>query len=95
MIGYCLANNLTMDVVLDRTGYLYIVQPEKYIGTDVYKYGITWNTKRRFWKFGGDKCKVFHVEKVEDMYKAELALHAQVEEYVDDRLIKIVPGTNF
>ena len=48
MLGYCLANGLTMETMLDKSGYFYLVRPVQYKDSDVYKFGITWNTKQRF-----------------------------------------------
>ena len=93
MVGYCLVNGMAEEVMLDKSGFLYLVQPERYLGTNVFKYGITWNTKQRFSKYGGDKCKVFHIVKVNDMYSAELTLHGRIDERVDWGEMKIVPQT--
>ena len=60
---------------IDNSGYLYLVQPQDKLGTDVYKIGRTWNFEQRC-KSYGTNVDVISKESVEDMYDAERILLA-------------------
>jgi hypothetical protein len=49
--------------------YIYLVQPEQFFNTSVYKFGRTINPQRRFLEYGD--CTVIRVFEVSDQYRAE------------------------
>ena len=59
----------------ETEGYLYLVQPQDKLDTDVYKIGRTWNPKQRFKGYGAD-VNVIRIKKVDDMFAAEKVMIA-------------------
>jgi hypothetical protein len=49
--------------------FIYRVQPEQFIGTDVYKFGRTINPQHRFVEYGD--CTVIRIFEVSNQYRAE------------------------
>ena len=62
----------------ENEGYLYLVQPQDKLGTDIYKIGRTWNCAQRF-KSYGKKVDVLLTAKVEDTLAAEKIMIAHFE----------------
>jgi hypothetical protein len=80
MLGYFMVNQLNSDAKNDPSGYVYIVQPEVHLDTNVYKIGRTWNPKVRFQSYGA-KTKVIKCERVNNMYSVETAIISNLSEY--------------
>lgn len=74
IVGFTITNGYHENVeIVHKSGYVYIVQPEEYKNTNIYKIGRTWDTKQRFQAYGKD-AKIISVKKVEDMYKTETSI---------------------
>lgn len=81
ILGYTITNNYHDGVeLINKTGFVYIVQPEEYIGTNIYKIGRTWNPSQRFVEYG-KKVKIIRLNKVKDMYLTEINLINDITEY--------------
>jgi hypothetical protein len=71
MIGFHLTNGRAAQYGMeDKSGYIYLVQPEKYIGKNIYKVGRTWKLEQRFPAYGKG-TKIIKTQKVTDMFAAE------------------------
>jgi hypothetical protein len=51
-------------------GYLYLVQPEKFLGMNVFKAGRAWKPEQRFGPYG-KKVKIIEIVKVKDVKAGE------------------------
>jgi hypothetical protein len=80
MLGYFLVNQLNSDAKIDQSGYVYLVQPEEHLDTNVYKIGRTWNPKVRFPNYV-DKTKLIKCERVNNMYSVETSIISNLSEY--------------
>ena len=89
LIGYYVSNAYAIpDDVIETSnnarlnGYVYIVQPEKYLNTNIVKIGRTWNPNIRFQKYGKN-TKVLLVKEVNNMYETErnMLFHIDTYEY--------------
>jgi hypothetical protein len=49
--------------------FIYLVQPEQFFGTDIYKFSRTINPQRRFIEYGD--CTIVRIFEVSDQYRAE------------------------
>jgi hypothetical protein len=49
--------------------FIYLVQPEQFLGTDVYKFGRTINPQHRFVEYGD--CTIVRIFEVSDQYREE------------------------
>lgn len=87
MRAYCLVNDIREEFVNDTQGYIYIVQPEEYLGTDIYKIGRTWSPKQRFREYG-EKHKVIECKRVTNMYKCEQMILSNLNESDDYKLVR-------
>ena len=63
----------------EKEGYLYLVQPQDKIETDIYKIGRTYDYKKRF-KSYGKNAVILRVVRVDDMTEAENILLKIFEE---------------
>jgi hypothetical protein len=70
MIGYFIANNLSIDEKNDLSGFVYLIQPEEHLGTNIYKIGRTWNPDQRIRQYGS-KTNIIKCVKVDNMFLAE------------------------
>jgi hypothetical protein len=71
MIGFHLTNGRSAQYGMeDKSGYIYLVQPEKYLGKNIYKVGRTWKLKQRLQKYG-KKTIIIKTQKVTEMFAAE------------------------
>ena len=59
-------------------GYIYLVQPQDKLGTDIYKIGRTWNCSQRFRSYGRN-VDVICRTRVDDMFTAEKIMIAYFE----------------
>ena len=58
---------------MTNSGWLYLVQPQEFIGTTIYKIGRTKNISRRMTQYGQDRIEYRKVY-VDDMYRYESML---------------------
>lgn len=80
ILGYTIINGYHENVELNlKEGYVYIVQPEEYKNTNIYKIGRSWKTKQRFQAYGKD-TKIILIKKVEDMYTTEMNIRNELTE---------------
>jgi hypothetical protein len=75
MLWFEILNEITdhRKSLIPDEGYLYLVQPTKYIGTNVFKVGKAWNPKQRFSSYGKE-VKIFETFKVKDVDTGEKML---------------------
>ena len=80
LIGYYIANQYYIPTKILNSinniklkGYIYIVQPERYINTNIIKIGRTYNTKLRFQNYGKN-IKIFLIKEVDNMYDSEIKI---------------------
>ena len=86
LIGYYISNcysipdNVkTLSTYKKTKGFIYFIQPEKYLGTNIYKIGRTWNLKMRFRKYGINSKTLFTIE-VNNMFEIERKLIWRIED---------------
>jgi hypothetical protein len=93
-IGFNLTNGIAEEYGLtDKSGYVYLIQPEEYLGTNIYKIGRTWKLEQRLPKYG-EKAKIIKTAKVNDMYTTETKILNSLKE-TDISEAKLVRGAEY
>ena len=95
LIGYYVSNGYVIpdDVIKTSNdarlnGYIYIVQPEEYLNTNIIKIGRTWNPDIRIPKYGKN-TNVLFLKEVNNMYETE----RNILYYIDTYEYKLVKDT--
>jgi hypothetical protein len=94
MIGFHLTNGRAEEYgMTDKSGFIYLVQPEEYLGTNIFKVGRTWKLEHRLPKYGKN-TKIIKTAKVKDMYSVETKLlNSLKDETISDALL--VKGSEY
>jgi hypothetical protein len=78
--GYYLINGLAEDINNEVSGYVYIVQPPEFLGTDVKKIGRTWKPQQRFRQYGNG-TKFIRCERISNMTGCEDMIMSILSDY--------------
>jgi hypothetical protein len=89
LLWFEILNGITdhSESLIPDEGYLYLVQPTNYLGTNVFKVGKAWNPKQRFVSYGM-KVKIFETVKVKDVDAGEKKLLDAIRKRPEDFKIK-------